>query len=161
MEKLICNELARCQPATLRTEVFHISSSCILALFSQNASILLLPKRLWKCSSTIFFGKYKSKVEFLVVYLFNYDSSKSTSSCWLWHSVWSSLEYSFYQINWNSSFLAIICRLQGHPSFCSVFWYVLFYKKVTVLQHGGDNNFLYWHLYEIGTFNINLNDEQW
>ena len=27
----------------------------------------------------------------------------------------------FYQINWNSSFLAIICRLQEHPSFCSVF----------------------------------------
>ena len=35
-----------------------------------------------------------------------------------------------------------IIRLQEHPSFCSVFSYVIFYKKVIVLYHG-DYNFLF------------------
>ena len=41
-------------------------------------SRLLFPKRLWKWASTISFRKYKRKVVLLVIYLFNYDSSKST-----------------------------------------------------------------------------------
>ena len=31
-------------------------------------------------------------------------------------------------------------------------------KNLIVLHHG-DNNFLFWHLYQIYTFNNNLNDE--
>ena len=50
-------------------------------------------------------------------------------------------------------------KLQEHPSFCIVFWCVLFYKKVIVL-HRGDYNFLFWHLCQIHTFNNNLNDEE-
>ena len=53
--------------------------SCILLLFSRNASRLVLPKRLLKCASKISFWKYKQKVVLLVIYLFNYDSPKSTS----------------------------------------------------------------------------------
>ena len=61
-----------------RKKLFHTSSSCILPSFSQNASRLLLPKRFWKCESTISFRKYKQKVVLLLlIYLFNYDSSKS------------------------------------------------------------------------------------
>ena len=44
---------------------FTHTPSCILPSFSQNASRLLLPKRLWKCVSTISFRKYKRKVVLL------------------------------------------------------------------------------------------------
>ena len=42
-------------------------------IFLENTRLLSL-KRLWKCTSTISFQKHKPKV---VIYLFNYDSSKS------------------------------------------------------------------------------------
>ena len=32
------------------------------------------------------------------------------------------------------------------------------YKNLIILRHG-DNNFLIWHLYQIHTFNNNLNEE--
>ena len=54
------------------------SSFVYLPSFSQIASRLLFPKRLWKCASTISFRKFKRKVVLLVIYLFNYDSSKPT-----------------------------------------------------------------------------------
>ena len=60
-KKLICNEVARCHPVILRKKHFH-TSSYFLPSFSQNASRLLLSKRLWKCMSTILFRKYKRKV---------------------------------------------------------------------------------------------------
>ena len=61
-----------------RKNSFTHPPSCILPSFSQNASRLLLPKRFWKCASTISFRKYKQKVVLLLlIYLFNYDSSKS------------------------------------------------------------------------------------
>ena len=119
----------------MKKSSFTHPPSCILPSFSQNASRLLLPKRSWKCESTISFWKCKRKVVLLVIYLFNYDSSKSTFFT-LNYGIWRSLEHSFDQINWNSTFLAIIWRLQEHASFCSVFWCVLFYKKVIVLHHG-------------------------
>ena len=59
---------------------FTYPPSCILPSFSKNASQLLLPKRLLKCVSKISFRKYKQKVVLLVIHLFNFDSSKSTSS---------------------------------------------------------------------------------
>ena len=45
--------------------MFTYPSSCILPSFSQNAPGLLLPKKLWKCASTISFSKYKRKVCYL------------------------------------------------------------------------------------------------
>ena len=104
--------------------------------FSQNASRLLFPKRLWKCASTISFRKYKP------------DKAQSSAICNLpvqlrfiqvnflrvEYGISRSLRYSFYQKNWNSFSLAIIQRLQEHLSLFAVFWYVLFYKKVIVHQ---------------------------
>ena len=55
-------------------KLFHISSFLYFAFISENASRLLLPKRLSKCASKISFRKYKQKVALLVTYLFNYDS---------------------------------------------------------------------------------------
>ena len=49
-------------------------------------------------------------------------------------------------------------RLQENPSFCSVYWYELFYKNLTVL-HYGDNNLLFWDMHQIHTFSNNLKDE--
>ena len=82
MKELICYEVARCPEAGANLQVneknsFTHPSSCILPSFSQNTSELLLPKRLWKFESTISFWKCKWKVVLLVIYLFNYDSSKS------------------------------------------------------------------------------------
>ena len=51
------------------------------------------------------FQEMKRKVVLLVIYLFNYDSFKSTLFI---YGIWRSLEYSFCQINENSSFLAIL-----------------------------------------------------
>ena len=60
---------------------FTYPPSCILSSFSKKMiSGLLLPKSLWMYASIISFRrKYKQKVVLLVIYLFNYDSSKSTS----------------------------------------------------------------------------------
>ena len=51
--------------------------SCFLLSFSRNASRLLLPMKLLKCASKIYFRKYKQKVVLLVIYLLSYDFSKS------------------------------------------------------------------------------------
>ena len=62
-----------------KKKLFHLSSFMYFAFpFSQNVSRLLLPKRPWKCVSTISFKKYKRKVVLLAIYLFIYDSSRST-----------------------------------------------------------------------------------
>ena len=73
VKRLISNEVARCQPVSLRKKVSHIFPSCILPLFSKNASRLLLPKEALNCASKSFFRKYKQKV---VLHLPN--SNKST-----------------------------------------------------------------------------------
>ena len=51
---------------------------CTLSSFSQSVLRLLLSKRFWKRADTIFFRKYRWKVLLPVLYLFNYDSCKST-----------------------------------------------------------------------------------
>ena len=106
---------------------FTYPVSCILPSFSQNALRLLLPKRLWKCAITFSFRESKQKVVLLVIYLFNYDSSKSTS---IFHLMLSCIRFCSNELE----FFAIQ-RLQEHCSFCSacVFWYVLLYKNLIVL----------------------------
>ena len=63
-------------------KLFHISTFMNFAFIFQerikNAS-LLLQNRLWKCESKISFRKYKQKVVLFVIYLFNYNSSNSSS----------------------------------------------------------------------------------
>ena len=64
-------------------------------------------------------------------------------------------EYSFYQINWNSSFLAINKDYKNILLYPPCFDMYFFIKKVVVLHHG-DYNFLFWHLCQVHTFNNNL-----
>ena len=92
VKKLICNDVARCQPASLRKELFH-TSSCILSAFTKNALRLLLPKRLWKCTNTISFRKYHREVVLLVICLINCDSSTQLSSCRIWNLTFSSVQF--------------------------------------------------------------------
>ena len=49
-----------------------------LAWFSQNTPRLFLPKKLWKYASTTSFRKHKRKGALVLIYLFSYNSSKST-----------------------------------------------------------------------------------
>ena len=43
-------------------------------------------------------------------------------------------------------------------TFFFLLYLLFFYKKLIILHHG-DNNFLFWHLYQIHSFNNNINDE--
>ena len=49
---------------------------------------------------------------------------------------------------------------RGAAPVCSVFWYVLFYKKLIVLHHGCLIFYSIWHLYQIHTFINNLSDKE-
>ena len=99
--------------------------SCEFWNFSKNTFFtaqLRATEALEVCEHNFFLRKYKQKVVLFVIYLFNYDSF-----LYVEYAVWPSLEYSFCQINRNSSFL-VIWRLREHHPFCSMFWYVLFIK---------------------------------
>ena len=72
--------------------------SCILPSFSKNTSRLPLPKILGKCATTVSFRKYMRftcnlpvSLRFLQVN-FLHDE----------YAIGHSLEYNFYQVNWNS-----------------------------------------------------------
>ena len=80
-EEVIRDEVVTCQLASLRKELFHISTSpsCILLSFPKSASRSILKERLGKCASTISFRKYKQKLVLLVICQLNYNLSKSTS----------------------------------------------------------------------------------
>ena len=125
MKKLICNGVARYQPTSKRKKLFHTSSFMHFALIFSEYTRSLFPKRLWKCASTVSSRKYKWKV---VIYLFNYDSSKSF----------------FFMLNMAFDVLlsTVSCNTKITRTSCSVFWYVLFYKNLILLHHG-DNNFLF------------------
>ena len=87
-------KLRNASPQLYEKSSFTHPPSCILSSFSQNVSRLLLPKRPWKCESKMSFWKWKRKVVFLLIYQFNYDSSKSTFPHFkLWHlaSSWAKL----------------------------------------------------------------------
>ena len=75
MKKLICNEVARCQPASLRRKLFHTSSFMYFTfIFSGCITITSSEEGLKVCEYNFF----QRKVVLLVIYLFNHDSSKST-----------------------------------------------------------------------------------
>ena len=75
MKKLICNEIARCQPASLGRKLFHIYSFMYFTLiFSECITITSSKEGLKVCEYNFF----RRKVVLLVIYLFSHDSSKST-----------------------------------------------------------------------------------
>ena len=88
----------------LTSKAHSTSSFMDFALsFSEYITIPSSEEALKMCQHN-FFQEMKQKVVLLAIYLFNYDSAKSTLFIGIWHS----LEYSFCQINENSSFLAIL-----------------------------------------------------
>ena len=77
VEQLICNEVVRCQPASLRRKLFHTSSFMYFTfIFSGCITITSSEEGLKVCEYNLF----QRKVVLLVIYLLNHDSSKSTIS---------------------------------------------------------------------------------
>ena len=140
-------------------KIFAHPLPCILPSFSHDASWLILPKRRWKCVRTFSSRKYKQKVVLLVIYQFSHDSSVNFLHFEYGVWIWRFLGYSFCQINFISSFLAIPYKDYRNIlpfALCSDMFF--FYKNLIVLDHV-DNNFIFWHLHQICTFNNNFNDE--
>ena len=102
VEKLICNEVARCEPASLRKKLFRISSFTNFAFIFSESMMITSSKETFKVCEHISFRKYKRKVVLLVIYLFNQHWSEST--CWIWH-----LKFSWVQFLSNTLFF---CRLK-------------------------------------------------
>ena len=73
-ERLIRNEVAGSQPARLRKKLFLISSHIYFAFIFSERIRITLSEEAFKVCEQIFF-----LVILLVIYLFNYDTSKSTS----------------------------------------------------------------------------------
>ena len=80
MEKLLRSEIVRCQPASLQ-KLFHTSSLMYFTfIFSKRITITFSKEALKVCGYT-FFQEIQVKISVtckIVIYLFNYDSSKST-----------------------------------------------------------------------------------
>ena len=73
--KLICNEVVRCQPASLPRKLFHTSSFIYFTfIFSGCITITSSEEGLKVCEYNFF----QRKVVLLVIYLFNHDSFKPT-----------------------------------------------------------------------------------
>ena len=115
--------------------------SCIQPSFFKNTSGLLLLKSFWSVRAQFLSGNTS---ELLLIYLFNYDSSKSTFSML---NMELDVLVSIILLNKLELIRFLQCKdYKKHPSFllcalCSVFCYVLFYKNLIVLHHG-DNKFL-------------------
>ena len=115
VKRLISNEVARCQPVSLRKKVSHILLHVFCLHSLRTHHDYFFRKRLWNCASKISFRKYKQKVVLLVIYLFNYSSSKSTSFM-------LNVAFDFVLVRFSSSKLEFIAiqRLQKHSSFLIV-----------------------------------------
>ena len=124
-------------------------------------SRLLFLKRLWKWASTISFMKYKQKVVLLVIYLFNYDSSKSTF--FMLSMLFDVLVLTFvlFLLYKFEFFLSCNSIISGTFFFLLCVFSCKFFKNVIVLRHG-DNNFLFYFniCNQINTFSNNLKDEE-
>ena len=75
MKKLVCNEVVRCQPASLRRKLFH-ASSFIYFTFIFSGCITITSSE--ECLKVCGYNFFQRKVALLMIYLFNNDSSKST-----------------------------------------------------------------------------------
>ena len=142
MKKLICNEVAKFQPALSlwkKNSLTH-PTLCFLSSFSQNASRLLLSKRLG----------YLQFIYSIIIHL------SQLSSCWILR-----LTFSWVQFLSNKLELFVSCNIKVTRTFFFLHFALIctFYKNLIVLHHG-DNNFLFLHLHQFHTFNNNLNGEE-
>ena len=130
MKTLIRNEVTRCQPASLRKKLFHISSFTHYDYFFRRGFETVRAKFLSGNISGVL----------LVIYLFNYSSSRSTFFM-------LNVAFDFVLVWFSSSKLEFMAiqRLQKHSFFLNcIFWYVVpFNKKLIVLYHD-DNTFLFY-----------------
>ena len=75
MKNLICNEVVRCQAASLRIKLFQTSFLYFTFIFSECIAITSSEEGLKVCKCNFF----QRKLALLVIYLFSHDSSKSTT----------------------------------------------------------------------------------
>ena len=94
MKKLICNEVARCQPVTLRTKLFptssftyfaYIFSKCIKITFFEEAS------KVWEHN---FFQEIQVQSSYLEFTCSIRIHPGQLSSCWIWHLAVSWVHFS-------------------------------------------------------------------
>ena len=86
---------------------------------------------------------FQWKVVLLVIYLFNHDSFKPTI-------------FTIFLLN--MSFEVLLSAVYCNIKLFALCFDRYFFKNLIILHHG-DNNFLFWLLYQIHTFNNNLNEE--
>ena len=131
----------RCQPASLPKNLFHTSTFMYFAFIFSECITITSSEEALKVYAHNFF---QWKVVLLVIYLFNHDSFKPTI-------------FTIFLLNMSFEVLlsAVSCNIK---LFALCFDRYIFYWNLIILHHG-DNNFLFWHLYQIHTFNNNLNEE--
>ena len=130
-------------------KLFQTSSFMSFAfIFSECMTITSSEEGLKVCMYNFF----QQKVVLLVIYLLNHDSSEST----------------IFMVN--MAFDVLLCpvfvkysKLESFVS-CNIKLFALcfdmyFFDWNLIILHHGDNNFLFWYLYQIRTFNNNLNKE--
>ena len=107
MKKLISNEAARCQRASLQRKLFRTSSFMYFAFTLSECITITSSEEALKMSKHNFFYW---KVLLLVIYLLNHDSSKLTIFIWIlktfsWVQFFSNILDSF--VSRNIKFLAL------------------------------------------------------
>ena len=125
MKKLICNEVVRCQPASLRRKLFHTSSLMYFTfIFSGCITITSSEVGLKVCEYYLL----QRKVALLVIYLFNHDSSQST--IFMLDMAFDVLLSAVF-VNYFS------CNIK---LFALCFDMYFFFLKVIILHHGDKNS---------------------
>ena len=123
MKKLICNEVVRCQPASLRRKLFHTSSFMYFTfIFSGCITITSSEEGLKVCEYNFF----QRKVVLLVIYLFNHDSFKPTI-------------FTIFLLNMSFDVLlsAVSCNIK---LFALCFQRYFLYYNLIILHHGDTNS---------------------
>ena len=120
MKKLICDEVARCQPKSLQIKLFHTSFLYFTLIFSECITITSSEEGLKVCE----YNFIQQKVVLLVIYLPNHDSSKST--IFLLNMAFDVL-LSAVLVKYSKLESFVSCNI--YKAFCSVFSYVLFLLK--------------------------------
>ena len=147
MKKLICNEVARCQPASLQRKLFHIPLHIFYFHFLRMYHDCFF-RRGFESVWVQFLSAESGITCNLPV---QHDSSKST--IFMLNMAFDVLLSEVF-VKYRKLESFVYCnRLFG---LC--FGVYVFYWKLIILHHG-NKNFLFWHLYQTDTFNNNLNEE--
>ena len=130
---------------TYKKNYFTHPPWCILLSFSQNASRLLLPKRLWKCARTISFRKYKRKV----VLKFTCRPQPATFlKTRLWHRCFSVNFVKFLRTSFSIQHLQwLLLNFKGKHQWWSLFLTNLqTFRSATLLKRDSNADVFLWNL---------------